>query len=498
MAALRINILSNYVGQIWMAAMGIAFLPLYMRTLGMEAFGLIGLMLTLQSISQVFDFGIGGSTNRELSRRIHQPSLANNTNNLVRTSEILIWALALAIALLVWLASNPMAFHWLHISSLDRQEASSAIALMGVAIALMWPSSFYSNCLAGLEQQPILNVLNIIFATLRYAGVLPILLWISPTISAFLWWHALVGASQSLIMAWAVWRILPSRKPAYWSLSEIKNNRTFAGGLFAISLLALSVTQLDRLALASLLPLEELGYYTLALSISAGLGRMVQPMFTALYPRFSRLVAFNDETTLRKLYHLSSQYLAVVIAATAAVLIFFSYDVLLLWTGSTIVADKTALPLSLLVLGSALNGLINIPYALQLASGWTQLALTLNTASLLLGIPLCLWAVPHYGMTGAALLWLMTNLVSFTIGIPLMHRRLLHGEMRHWYLRDNLPPILAASTAALVLQAALPPLSRSMTGVALLAFASAVVLAVTAMASRNVRELIWGQLRTSP
>ena len=80
-----------------------------------------------------------------------------------------------------------------------------------------------------------------------------------------------------------------------------------------IGLLALSVSQLDRLVLTSLRPLEEMGYYTLALSVAAGLGRMVQPMFNALYPRFSRLVAQHDEAGLRELYHLSSQYLAVVI-----------------------------------------------------------------------------------------------------------------------------------------------------------------------------------------
>ena len=67
---------------------------------------------------------------------------------------------------------------------------------------------------------------------------------------------------------------------------------------------------------------------TLALSVAAGLGRMVQPMFNALYPRFSRLVAQHDGAGLLELYHLSSQYLAVVIAAVAAVLVVFAHEVL--------------------------------------------------------------------------------------------------------------------------------------------------------------------------
>ncbi len=233
-----------------------------------------------------------------------------------------------------------------------------------------------------------MNIVNGVFATLRYAGVLPVLLWVSPSIEAFLWWYAIVGGSQSLTTAIFVWRELPpGRRPARWTIDELCGSRRFAGGLFVTGMLALGVSQFDRLALASLRPLEDLGYSTLALSIASGLGRMVQPMFNALYPRFSRLVAHSEETTLRKLYHLSSQYLAVVIATVAVTLIVFSHQVLFLWTGDAHLAARVALPLSILVAGSALNGLMNIPYALQLADGWTRLAMGLNATSLLLGAP---------------------------------------------------------------------------------------------------------------
>jgi O-antigen/teichoic acid export membrane protein len=498
MAALRINILANYAGQLWMTAMGVAFLPLYIRILGMEAFGLVGLMLSFQSILQLFDFGIGSATNRELSRRVHDPALANGARDLVRTSETVIWLLTLGAALLVWACSTLMADHWLHLRSLSREEARDAIALMGIAIALLWPSTFYANCLSGLERQPALNLINAIFATLRYAGALPVLLWVSPSVNAFLYWYAIVGAAQSLTTALVVWQALPQgHRRARWAADELNRNRRFAAGLFAIGVLALGVSQLDRLSLASLRPLEELGYYTLALSVASGLGRMVQPMFNALYPRFSRLVVHHDEATLRELYHLSSQYLAVMIAAVAMTLIAFSHEVLLLWTGDVNLANRVALPLSILVAGYALNGLMNIPYALQLAHGWTRLAIGLNGASLLLGIPFCLWAVYEHGTIGAALLWLLANLVSVVVGIPLMHRRLLRGEMVRWYIRDIIPSMLAALSAVLVLKAVLPPISRSIADLGWLAFACGLVLIASALASRDVRRMIRAKLRRS-
>jgi O-antigen/teichoic acid export membrane protein len=488
-ATLRINILSNYAGQIWMAAMGVLFLPQYIHILGMEAFGLVGLMLSFQAILQLFDFGVGSATNRELSRRVHDPALADGTRDLVRTSEIIIWLLVVAAALLIWISSGLMADHWLHLRSIGHGDASRDVAIMGIAAALYWPSTFYANCLSGLERQPALNLINVLFTTLRYAGVLPVLLWVSPSIETFLWWYAAVGAGQSVATAIVVWRALPKgTRFALWCVEELHGGRHFAGGLFGVGILALGVSQVDRLILASLRPLEDLGQYTLALSVASGLGRMVQPMFNALYPRFSRLVARHDMTTLRELYHLSSQYLAVVIASVATVLIVFAHGVLLLWTGDAMIANKVALPLSMLVAGYALNGLMNIPYAMQLAHGWTRLAMGLNAASLLLGIPLCIWAVQHYGITGATLPWLFANLASIAIGVPLMHRRLLRGEMTVWYLRDNLPPILAALAVALVLDGLLPPIARTVPGLFLLGFISAATLAFSALASPGMRK----------
>ena len=498
MAALRINILSNYAGQLWMAAIGIAFLPLYIRILGMEAFGFVGLMLSFQSILQLFDFGIGGATNRELSRRAHDRELGVAARDLVRTSEVVIWILPLAIALLAWAFSGPLSEHWLHLREMSPEDGRRSIAIMGLAIALLWPTTFYANCLSGLERQPALNAINLAFSTLRYVGVLPVLLWVAPTIEAFLWWHAAVGLAQSLAMAAAVWKAMPGNgRPARFRLQALQGNRAFAGGLFGIGLLALAVTQLDRLVLASLRPLEEMGRYTLALSIASGLARLVQPMFNAIYPRFSRLLAQKDDATLGELYHLASQHLAVVVASVAAVLVVFAGDVLYLWTGDRLLAAQMAPAMALLVTGTAVNGMLCMPSALQLASGWTRLAMGLNMMSLAICIPYCLWAVARFGTTGAAGTYLLANLVTLLAGIPLMHRRLLRGEMGRWFSRDILPPVLVAGATALLASAVMPTLERDAAGVAMLAAASGCTLLAAAASTPATRQLVQ-RLRALP
>ncbi len=104
MARLRDNIVANYAGQIWSALMAVAFVPFYIRILGVESFGLVGFMLSLQALSQFFDFGIGGTVNRALAQRAHDAEAIRSTPDLVRTFELLMWPLSLLIGAVIWLA----------------------------------------------------------------------------------------------------------------------------------------------------------------------------------------------------------------------------------------------------------------------------------------------------------------------------------------------------------------------------------------------------------
>jgi O-antigen/teichoic acid export membrane protein len=492
MPRLRNNILANYAGQLWIAVMGVAFVPLYIRILGAENFGLVGFMLSLQAISLLLDFGVGVFLGRELARRAHDPVHRGRIRQLIRTFEWLVWPTAVLIAIAIWLGSSLIASRWLHSQHISHADMVSAITVMGLAIALLWPSSFYASALSGLEQQPRLNVIAAIFSTLRYAGVVPVLYLTDTGLQGFLWWYVVVAAAQTACTALVLWRLMPAatQQPRFHA-AELADARHFALGIFAITATSLALTQVDRLTLSALRPLSELGYYTVAVTVSGGLGRMVQPMFNAIYPRMSRLVATHDDATLVALYHMASQCLAVIAAAIACVLGVYARDILWLWTGDASLAAKVAAPMAILIAGTALNGLMNVPYALQLAHGWTRLPFVSNVVALVLGIPFCIVAVEQIGMAGAACLWLAVNLANVLLVMPLIHRRLLQGEMAHWYLRDVLPPVLVALAVTLLAKWAHPSLHRDLLGLAWLAGIGLTVLTAAALASTGVRNLLW-------
>ena len=66
--SLRRNVLANYLGQGWRAIMSLAFVPVYIKYLGIEAYGLIGIFVMLQAWLTLLDMGMKPALAREMAR----------------------------------------------------------------------------------------------------------------------------------------------------------------------------------------------------------------------------------------------------------------------------------------------------------------------------------------------------------------------------------------------------------------------------------------------
>jgi O-antigen/teichoic acid export membrane protein len=274
----------------------------------------------------------------------------------------------------------------------------------------------------------------------------------------------------------------------------LKNIWRFAAGMSGITLTALILTQLDKVILSKLLSLELFGYYTLAGLVGNGLGVLIAPIFNVVFPALSALVAIGDTEAIKRFYHRSAQVMAVIILPMAAVIALFSSDILRLWTGSAVTAQNAAPIVSVLVVGTALNGLMNLPYALQLAYGWTSLGLRINTFLIATMVPAIILLASRYGAVGAAAVWVALNSIYMLIGVPLTHRHLLKGEARRWFAQDVVLPLMSVVlVAGLGRQLLVSPLSPfvAVTGLALTLLST---LTTAAVAAPHVRAWAVSQL----
>jgi O-antigen/teichoic acid export membrane protein len=398
------------------------------------------------------------------------------------------WGLAFVVGLITVAGSGFIAEHWLSGSELSVGEIQRAVVLMGAVLVLQWPLGLYSGGLMGVQRQVALNTTIVAMMTLRHVGTFLVLWLVSPTITAFFLCQLVASGLHTLVTRWVLWRSLPSvPEGSRVRLELLSTVWRFATGLSATSLLVVVLTQMDKVVLSSTLSLTTFGYYTLATLIAGSLLYLCLPVFQAVFPRFSQLVVTGDERALSRLYHQACQLISVLVIPVAAVIAMFSREIVQVWTGSAATADKTAILASLLITGNALNALMNVPYALQLAYGWTRLVFYLNLGAVLIFAPILFVVTRSYGAVGAASVWVAINAFYVGIGIPLMHRRLLGGERRRWYLEDVAAPLAAAVAVTGLARLIFPHDTPALVTVLLLALVLLSALAASAVATPATR-----------
>ena len=475
--------------------MALVFVPLYIKFMGVESYGLVGIFTMLLVMTGLLDMGLSGTLNREMARLSVLPGKEQEMRNLVRSLEMIYWCMALFIGIIIIGISPYIANHWVNPGTLPVLTIERALMIMGFAVALQWPYYLYHGGLVGLQQQVILNAINMGMSTLRGAGAVLVLWLIAPSIQIFFLWQIMVSITHTFLVMIFFWRKLPKSggRPVFQK-QLLHGIWRFAAGIGGTTILGIILTQMDKIILSKMLSLEMFGYYALASLIAMSPMRLSLPVFSSIYPRFSQLVSLNEQESLRQLYHKGCQFMAVLILPASIVVALYSYEFILLWTQNPITAENSHLLVSILICGTALNTLMDLPHALQWSYGWTRLSFFRNLVAVGLLVPLIIYLATIYGAVGAASVWLILNVGYVLLEVPLMHRRLLIEEKWRWYWQDVLIPLVAALAIAASGKLFINSSMAQFTLLIYLLIISALTLGVTAIVTPVTRVWLLGQL----
>src|SRR6266403_5298623 len=190
----KLALLANFAGSGWSTLVQLICVPLYIKFLGIEAFGLIGFYLMFQAMLQILDLGVSPTVNREMARYSVQWDKADEARDLVRTLEVGYWLIGVIVGAGLMGASHWVATHWIKAGSMPVGVVQQAVILMGILAIFQWPASFYQGGLMGLGRQVLYNGLVIVFSVLSNVGAVLILWRVSTTIRAFFLWFVATSA----------------------------------------------------------------------------------------------------------------------------------------------------------------------------------------------------------------------------------------------------------------------------------------------------------------
>src|SRR5690554_2315750 len=85
------NIIANFLSTLWTGIIGFLFIPLYVRYLGPESYGLVGLLITIQAWMTLLDMGLMQTLSREMARYDPSRNQADEIHDLLK-SVVIIYA----------------------------------------------------------------------------------------------------------------------------------------------------------------------------------------------------------------------------------------------------------------------------------------------------------------------------------------------------------------------------------------------------------------------
>ena len=437
------NFLIGVFNSSWVALIGLLAIPFYLKYLGIEAYGLIGFFASFQVAISVLDLGFTPTINREFARGLASGSM-DEAKELLYTLGIVYLLIGFAIAIVVFLFSPFLAMHWINSKQLDTYTLLHFIILMGLVIGFRLPIGLYLGALVGVNRIDVSSALNIFMVTLSNVGAILVLCFVSPTIEAFFIWQVLVGGLYLFVIRYITWSVIGRLDNPRFNISKLRNVWRFSIGMSGVSFFGVMLMQADKILLSGILSLEDYGIYSLAGVAAGGLSLIINPLFNVLYPRMSALVALGDSDSLIALYRNGSRIFSSFLFPLVLIAILYSEDFLYLWTRNLSLATSASPIVSILLLGSSLNGVMIFPYALQLSYGSTRIPFTIVISLLFVYVPMIFLLVHLYGVLGGASGWFVLNLMYLFFGTWMTHRTILKGHGINWIIFDVGLPLLVS------------------------------------------------------
>lgn len=496
--SLKRNILASFASQIYVTLVGVLILPMYLKYMGAEAYGLVGFFTMLQVFFNLLDMGLSPTVARETARFRGGATDALTYRRLLRALQVIFFAVAGAGGGTLFMFSGLIATKWINVQTLPFAQVKLALQLIAISVALRWVSGLYRGCISGSERLVWLGGFNAFVATLRFIGVIPVLIWIGNSPAVFFTYQLIVAVIELVGLALRAHSlapaVLPGQKigwlPALVFLS-IKPVLKFSLTIAFTSAVWVLVTQLDKLVLSKLLPLADYGYFTLAVLAASGVLLISGPISNALMPRMARLQAEGDDAGLITLYRNATQLVAVIAIPACLILAFFSEQVLWLWTSNAQATAKASSVLRLYALGNGLLALAAFPYYLQFAKGDLRLHSIGSALFVVLLVPAIILGTLEYGVVGAGWAWLGANLVYFLVWVPKVHARFLHGLHMHW-LRHDIGVIALPTAIVAAIAYSLIKWSYQRTSIAIdIAVVSLLLMIVAAAGASLVRKSVY-------
>ena len=406
----------NFAGLAVPIMVALVTIPLIVRELGPERFGIIALAWTVAGYFALFDLGLGRAVTKLGAEALAGGDL-RRLEGLVTTAVLLQLTFGCLAAIAIALAAEPLA-RALHVSPALLDEARTGFQLLACAIPAILLANTYRGALEAAHRFDLVNLLRAPLSSALYIATLAGALagFGARGIVALI---ALTRVAAALAYAFAYHRALhvPLRFQGARSWRELMH---FGGWVSATSVLVPLTGYIDRFLVGAFGSLSAVAFYAAPYELTSKLLIVPGSVSAVLLPTLSRANQRLDSAYEHQV-EAAFAWNSTALFALAAVLIAFAQPLLSIWLGHEYAVSATV-PLRLLLVAVYLNGLALLPFTMLESAGRPDLVTKYHVVELPLYLALLIPLIQQRGIEGAALAWLARNAVGLMVLIVLAAR----------------------------------------------------------------------------
>lgn len=404
------NSLAHLVARVTSLGAGLVNIPLVTLTLGNEALGLASAYATLQAMVGLFDLGVPTAASRELTILISRRASPHSQALLIRSLEVLFWAMAATFCLLGFGAAGALAESWFNAQVVSREIVHTSLLLIIAGVAARFPVALYSNIFFALGRHVYPNCILSLSAITRTAVAIVALINFDVGLIGFFVIQFIFNVAETALLVSGIWsaRKFKLVRPRLEPLRRLARQ---AGILTAIALLAVALSQVDKIILSHILTLGEFGVYSAAYALASGLVALAYPVGNAIFPDLNQSFDRRRRDDAERLVHLGTEMTILIVIPLGAVVSMQAEPALdILFMVKRFPPELTII-LPLMMLGGIAQAFVTLPHLFQVAAGRAHVVLWINAVFLLPYVFLIVVLTQRWGIWGATLAFASFNIV---------------------------------------------------------------------------------------
>jgi O-antigen/teichoic acid export membrane protein len=398
----------NLVGQVLPILLSLVTVPLYLKLVGSERYGVLAIAWLLLGYFGLFDLGLGRATSfRVAAQRDAEPQARADTMWAALAVNVLMGVVG---GLVLWVAAQFFFGRLFKVDASLRSEVMAAVPLLAMAVPVATLDGVLSGAMQGRQRFLEINMINVVSTALFQLFPLAIAFWIGPSLPLLLLGVLSARGLAAVVMGYRCHLELTRGRLIRLDRAEVIALLKYGGWVNLTSIFAPVLFMLDRFTIGAMLSARAVTDYTVPYQLANRTSILPGSLITALFPRLSSASADERQALANR----ASLTLLALLSPLFVGGIFIMQPFLQLWVGQRVGPDSPAVG-RFLLLAMWANGLALIPFIRLQASGRPDLVTKIMLAEIPPYLAMLYVGIHFFGLIGSAIAAVLRCLMDYSL-----------------------------------------------------------------------------------